>query len=138
MWYASSRRVGPAVGVGLAAVIVCTAAGCLFRGGARGTIDQLVVLQYRYTTDEKHDIVRVFGHVKNTGDNRVPACEVLATLRSRSGAMKGENRVALPSLGGGETHDFSLAVTMHGSVADVDIRLVPEGYTPEPAQEEES
>jgi len=97
-----------------------------------------VVLQYRCNTDEKHNIARVFGRVKNTGDKRVPAAEVIATLRSRSGAMKGENRVALPSLEGGETYDFSLTVTMHGSVADVDIRVVPEGYTPEPVQEEES
>ncbi len=132
------RCIRPAVIVWLAAGVTLNAAGCLFGRAASGTIDQLVVLQYRCNTDEKHNIARVFGRVKNTGDKRVPPAEVIATLRSRSGAMKGENRVALPSLEGGETYDFSLTVTMHGSVADVDIRVVPEGYTPEPVQEEES
>jgi len=132
------RSIRAAVIVWLAAGVTLNAAGCLFGRAATGTIDQLVVLQYRYNTDEKHDIARVFGRVKNTGDKRVPPTEIIATLRTRSGAMKGENRVALPSLEGGETHDFSLTVTMHGSVADVEIRVVPAGYTPEPVQEEES
>lgn len=134
----TSRRVRPgtAIGIALVAALVSAAAGCLFGGRGRGSLDQLVVLQYRWNPDEEHDKARVFGRIKNTGDRPVPPAEVVATLRSRSGEMRGENRKPIPSLESGETHDFSLEVTMHGSAAEVEIRIVEPGQAPPEPKEE--
>jgi len=124
------------IGGFLAALACGMATGCLFGGGAPGTLDQLVVTQYRYNIDEAHDLTRVFGRVQNTGEKRVPAAEVVASLQSRSGALKGENRVPIPSLGAGETHDFSLDITMHGKATKVEIRVVPVGEAMSEPKEE--
>jgi len=112
------------------------ATGCLFGGRATGALDQLVVTQYRYNTDETHDITRVYGRVDNTGDKRTPAADLVVTLRSRSGAMQGENRVAIPSLNGAETHEFSLNVEMHGEPVRVDMQVVPTGEATRESKED--
>lgn len=120
----------------LASVTALTATGCLFGGRATGSLDQLVVAQYRYNTDEARDVARVYGRVDNTGDKQTPAADLIVTLRSRSGAMQGENRVGIPNLNAGETHDFSLTVEMHGKTTHVDMTIVSTGASPPDSEEE--
>lgn len=120
----------------LAGITALMATGCLFGGRATGSLDQLVVAQYRYNTDEARDVARVYGRVDNTGDKQTPAADLIVTLRSRSGAMQGQNRVGIPNLNAGETHDFSLTVEMHGKATHVDMTIVPTGASPPESEEE--
>ena len=131
-----SARVRAATSLALAGLTAFMATGGLFGGRATGSLDQLVVTQYRYNTDETHDITRVYGRVDNTGDKRTPAADLVVTLRSRSGAMQGENRVAIPSLNGAETHEFSLNVEMHGEPVRVDMQVVPTGEATRESKED--
>lgn len=98
--------------------------GC---GGPKGSLDQLAVIQYRYNVDDAGSVVRVVGMVRNRGEERTPAADVVVTLVGRTGSMKGQNRVELPSLAGGAEHRFAVAVTAHGRVDDVEIEIVPRG-----------
>ncbi|MGD9496297.1 MAG: hypothetical protein AB7Y46_08300 [Armatimonadota bacterium] len=121
-----------------AALLVCSAglvASCGIRGG-RATLDQVSVTQYRYVVDESEDVVRVVGLVRNGGQERTPPGEIVVTLRSRTGSMKGQNRGELPPLEGGEERRFALAVTSHGNVESVEITIVPRGTAEGGAGEE--
>ncbi len=131
-----TARVRATAILALAGITALMETGCLFGGRATGSLDQLVVTQYRYNTDETHDIARVYGRVDNTGDKRTPAADLVVTLRSRSGAMQGQNRVAIPSLDAGETYDFSLTVEMHGKTTHLDMEIVPTGASPAESQED--
>jgi len=116
-----STIIGAVLG---ATCVVALVGGC---GGPQGSLDQLSVTQYRYNVDESGSIVRVLGVVRNTGEERTPAAEVVVTLVGRTGSMKGQNRTDLPSLEGGGQHRFALGVTTHGRVDEVDITIVPRG-----------
>jgi len=109
----------------MAALCLACVPGC--RGGGAGTIDQLVVVQYRYNLDEEHETARVYGLVRNTGEKRTPPADIIATLRGRSGSMKGQDRTELPPLCGGEERAFSLEFTSHGKTDHVEIQIVTRG-----------
>ena len=120
---ASSRNL--IVGALICACLVA-ASGCLGRGGA-GTLDQLSVTQYRYNIDAEHDLVRVYGVVRNSGEGRTPAADLVVTLLGRSGSMKGQDRVEVPALRGGDEHEFALQITSHGRTSSLDMQIVPRG-----------
>lgn len=111
--------------------IVATLHGCPSRRAQQGSLDQLAVVQYRYAIDEDSEIVRVIGSVRNTGELTTPAAEVVVTLRSRTGSMKGQNRVALEPISAGESASFALPITAHGSVESVEIEIVEAGLADE-------
>lgn len=119
------HRLSTVVGVALgAASVIASMGGC---GGPRGSLEQLSVTQYRYNVDESGNIVRVLGVVRNSAEERTPAADIVVTLVGRTGAEKGQNRTELPSLDGGAEHRFTLGVTAHGRVEDVQISIVPRG-----------
>jgi len=99
--------------------------GCPGRG--RGTVEQLVVVQYRCNLDEARDIARVYGLVRNTGQKRTPPADIVVTLVGSTGSMKGQDRTEVPPLKGGEEHEFSLEFTSHGKTGHVAIQVVPRG-----------
>jgi len=105
----------------------CLAAGICGCGGPKGSLDDIAVVQYRYNIDEGKDVVRVLGLVRNTGEERTPAGEIVVTLRGRTGSLKGQNRCELSPLDAGAEHEFALAVTSHGKVDTVEIEIVPPG-----------
>ncbi len=111
-----------------------TAAGCGGRG--RSSVEQLAVLQYRYNFDEKAELARVYGLVRNMGDRRTPPADVVVTLVGSSGSMKGQDRREIPPLKPGEDYQFALEFTSHGKTEHVEIQVVPRGaeLTPEPYQ----
>lgn len=117
----------------LAAAFTVLLGGCLFGGGPGGALDDIRVVTYRYVIDEAEDAVRVLGIVRNTGEATTPAGEVLVTLRSRTGSLKGQNRTPLKPLEAGEERQFALTITAHGSIESVDIAIVE----PEQAGDEE-
>ncbi len=124
------------------AVVLCAliAAGALGQHGclgrARGGLEQLVVVQYRWNLDEERDIARVAGLVRNTGQKRTPPADVVVTLVGSSGSMKGQDRTELPALRGGEEREFYLEFTSHGKTSHVDIQIVPRGAEPAKADEQ--
>ena len=116
-------------GVKLVAFL-CLAAVLLVQGCSRepiGSHDDIAVVKYRYILDGTTGIARVVGEVRNTGDLQTPEAEIIATLRSRTGSMKGHNRVAIPRIGVGESREFALAVTSHGSVNSIELTIVEPG-----------
>lgn len=118
--------------IALAACALVLLGGCLFGGGPAGALEDIRVVTYRYAIDEAEDAVRVLGIVRNTGEATTPAGEVLVTLRSRTGSLKGQNRTALEPLEAGEERQFALTITAHGSIESVDIEIVePEQVTDE-------
>jgi hypothetical protein len=124
--------------VGILAVVCFSAllVGC--RGEEIGSLEQISIVKYRYVMDDSEDVVRVVGLARNTGERPTPEAEVIATLRSRTGSFKGQNRVALPSLPAGEEQQFALAVNSHGSVEAIDMEVVEPGtITEEGAQQPE-
>lgn len=96
-----------------------------------GSVDDLALVKYRYIIDESASVVRVVGEVRNEGELSAPEAEIIARLRSRTGAQKGQNRVVVPELEAGETHEFALAVTSHGAINTVDLSIVEPGTIPE-------
>ncbi len=120
-------RRGPVLIVGvLAAICVVAITGC--RDGA-GSLTKLVVSQYRYNLDEDHDLARVYGMVRNTGEKRTPPADIVATLRGRSGSLKGQDRTELAPLAAGEEREFSLEFVSHGKTSHVDIQVIARGAT---------
>ncbi|MGC9318491.1 MAG: hypothetical protein ACP5KN_10735 [Armatimonadota bacterium] len=111
----------------LAALIPVLLAGCPFRRGPQGSLEQLAVVTYRVAIDESADTVSLVGIVRNTGEQRTPAGELVVTLRSRTGSLKGQNRVAVAPLEAGEDRPFDLEITAHGSVEGVEIAIVEPG-----------
>ena len=118
---ASSWMAGGVIAAACAALLL---SGC---GGPRGSLDQINIVQYRYNVDEAHGLVRVLGVARNTGSERTPKAEIVATLRGRTGSLKGQNRCELPSLDAGAQRLFSLLITSHGKVDAVDMVVVPPG-----------
>ncbi len=110
----------------LATICVVAIAGC--RDDA-GSLTDLVVVQYRCNPDEDHDIARVYGMVRNTGEKRTPPADIVATLRGQSGTLKGQDRTELAPLAAGEEREFALEFTSHGKTSRVDIQIIGRGET---------
>lgn len=108
----------------LATVCVVGMTGCRERAGS---LTKLVVTQYRYNLDEDHNLARVYGMVRNTGDKRTPPADIVATLRGRSGSLKGQDRTELTPLAAGEEREFSLEFASHGKISNVDIQIIGRG-----------
>jgi len=88
----------------------------------------LLISNERFNIDEDRGLVRVFARLQNAGPGRFRRVEAHATLRSASGAKRGENSAILENLQPGEKRDFALTITSHGRVADVDLEVrIPEG-----------
>ena len=120
-------RRGPFFIVGvLATICVVAMTGC--RDSA-GSLTELVVVQYRWNLDEDHDIARIYGMVRNTGEKRTPPADIVATLRGRSGSLKGQDRTELAPLAAGEEREFSLEFVSHGKTSHVDIQIIGRGDT---------
>lgn len=134
MRYQNSRRFVLASGVAAVALIMIGIAGC--RGREMGGLEQIAVVKYRYAIDESDDVVRVVGLVRNTGELPTPEAEIIATLRSRTGSFKGQNRVKLSGLAAGAEEQFALAVDAHGSVETVEIVIVEPGTIAEEGGDE--
>jgi len=108
----------------LATICVVAITGC--RDSA-GSLTELVVAQYRYNLDEDHDMARVYGMVRNTGEKRTPPADIVATLRGRSGSLKGQDRTELAPLVAGEEREFALEFVSHGKTSHVDIQIIGRG-----------
>jgi len=125
MGHLKSRHL---TGLILAIVTACVVAivpGC--RGQEMGTLDQIQIVKYRYVLDESDDVVRVIGLARNAGELPTPEAELVATLRSRTGSFKGQNRIALPGLEAGAEEEFAIAANSHGSVEAVEFQIVEPG-----------
>lgn len=108
----------------LATICVVAITGC--RDSA-GSLTELVVVQYRYNLDEDHDMARVYGMVRNTGEKRTPPADIVATLRGRSGSLKGQDRTELAPLAAGQEREFALEFVSHGKTSHVDIQIIGRG-----------
>ncbi len=111
--------------VAAVALVVVGLAGC--HGRDVGSLDQITVVKMRYAIDESEDVVRVVGLAHNTGELPTPDAEIIATLRSRTGSFKGQNRIELPALPAGAGQKFALAIDSHGSVESVEMAIVEPG-----------
>lgn len=119
----------------LTALIPVLLDGCPFGRGPQGSLEQIAVVTYRVAIHDTADTVSLVGVVRNTGEHTTPAAELVVTLRSRTGSLKGQNRVAVEPLEAGEERPFDLEITAHGSVETVDIAIVEPGEVT-PAEEE--
>lgn len=129
MGHQEYRRIFAALAVTAVAITCAFLAGC--PGEKTGSLEQIAVVKYRYVIDESEDVVRVVGLARNMGDLPTPEAEIIATLHSRTGSFKGQNRVALPRLEPGGEQQFALAINSHGSVETVDIEIVEPGTVTE-------
>lgn len=124
MWRYSRRQLGLQV-LGLCILATAVLCGCARQEMAE--VADISVVNYRYIIDERSSIVRVVGEVRNGTELPAPEAEIVATLHSRTGSQKGQNRVGIPGLEAGETHQFALAVTSHGALKRLDLTLVEPG-----------
>lgn len=122
------NRTAAQIIAALSLTAVLLLAGC--SRAQLGSIDDLTVVKYRYIMDDSAKVVRVVGEVHNTADLPAPEAEIIVTLRSRTGSQKGQNRVRMPPLEAGETQQFALAVTSHGTINTVDLSIVEPGTMP--------
>ncbi|GEM_PF-4438833 len=132
----NDRTVHPVLLVLLAAVVsfgVVGLGGC--HGREVGSLDQITIVKYRYSIDDSDEVVRVVGLARNSGDLRTPEGEIVATLHSRTGSFKGQNRVDLARLEPGAENEFGIAIDTHGSVESVEIVVVEPGTVVEGAEE---
>ncbi|MGI5819780.1 MAG: hypothetical protein ACOX9R_16980 [Armatimonadota bacterium] len=119
----------------VALVIGASLAGC--RGPEMAPLERVSVVTYRYVIDDSKNVVRVVGLVRNTdAEHPTPEAEIIATLHSRTGSFKGQNRAALPALPPGGEEQFSLAINAHGSVDTVAIEIVEPGTVGESEDDE--
>jgi len=125
MGYRTAHRFLHVVAVAAVALTAVGLAGC--HGREVGSLDQITVVKMRYAVDESDDVVRVVGLARNTGELPTPDAEIIATLRSRTGSFKGQNRMELPALAAGAEQKFALAIDSHGSVESVEIAVVEPG-----------
>jgi len=124
----NDRTVHPVTLVLLVAAVslaVVSLGGC--RGREVGSLDQITIVKYRYSIDDSDEVVRVVGLARNSGQLPTPEGEIIATLRSRTGSFKGQNRVELPRLDPGLEQEFGIAIDSHGSVESVEIVVVEPG-----------
>ncbi len=96
-----------------------------------GAVDDVTIVRYRYMVDEVDKVVRVVGEVQNAGDLPTPEADVVGTVRSRTGSQKGQNRVSVPQLEPNARHQFTLAITGHGSIHTVSLYVVEPGTLPD-------
>ena len=108
-----------------AVILGAVVAGCSRQ--EMGELDQVTIVKHRYVVDDAKDVVRVVGLARNTGELPTPDAEIVATLRSRTGSFKGQNRVALPGLGAGDEEQFALAINGHGNVESIELQVVEPG-----------
>ena len=134
MNYRIAHRFLHCIAVAAVALAVVGLTGC---GGREvGSLEQITVVKMRYALDESDDVVRVVGLVRNTGELPTPDAEIIATLRSRTGSFKGQNRVELPELAAQAEEKFALAIDSHGSVESVEITIVEPGTVVEESGDE--
>jgi hypothetical protein len=68
-------------------------------------------------------LVRIYGRLDNTGSGYFRRVEIQAVLRSRGRDKRGENTVLLENIQPRESRVFSVTVTAHGAVADVELEV---------------